>query len=104
MPKFKQASATLISLCSPTLDQAILYLIRTSDGKVWAEVTKGEAMDMVLWAKGLSEEYPEVEKRSANVQAMINDGELAEALLGPLNVAVDLTNEVPDQIDGNCHG
>jgi len=77
----------MISMTSPTLDQAILFLIKTkTTGERWADVTQKEAMHLAVYGAVLAGFHPELDERSPETQALIDDGQLAEGLLGPLNV------------------
>ncbi len=88
---------TLISLSSSPLDRTILYLLKTSTDKPWAFVSTDEALVMVTHADSLQEAFPYADDRPDEVQAIIDEGHLAEGLLyGFLNTQNDTEESICD--------
>jgi hypothetical protein len=76
-------SETLISFTT-ALSGELLECIRTSTGKAWADVTRKEAVLMVQVATVLDNHFTDAEIWDAGLEGIVDDGRLAEGLLGPL--------------------
>jgi hypothetical protein len=79
----------LIESTTPTLDHCVLHLIKTSFGQPWAAVTRVEALAMSAQATGLRNLLTDEEICDAGMEGVVEDGVIAYALLGPLNVGED---------------